>query len=50
MKYIENEKRESRWEGITQEKFEYALKQYLEDKMSLGKAAKIADISLENAK
>lgn len=34
------------WKRIAQEKLEYALKQYLEDKISLGKATEIADISI----
>jgi len=34
------------WKSIAQEKLEYALKQYLEDKISLGRATEIADISI----
>jgi len=34
------------WKSIAQEKIEYALKQYLEDKISLGKASEIAGISI----
>ena len=34
------------WKSITQEKLEYALREYLNDKISLGKAAEIAGISI----
>ena len=34
------------WRSVAQEKLEYALKQYLEDKLSIGKASEIAGISI----
>ncbi len=34
------------WKSIAQEKLEYALKQYLADKISLGKAAELAGLSI----
>ena len=34
------------WKGIAQEKLEYALKEYLNEKISLGKASKIAGRSI----
>lgn len=34
------------WKSIAQEKLEYALKEYLKDKISLGKASEIAGISI----
>ena len=34
------------WKSVAQEKLDYALKQYLDDKISLGKAAEIAGISI----
>lgn len=34
------------WKSVTQEKLEYALKEYLDDKISMGKAAEIAGISV----
>ena len=34
------------WKSVIQEKLEYALKQYLEDKISIGKASEIAGISI----
>ena len=34
------------WKSIAQEKLEFALKEYLKDKISLGKASKIAGISI----
>ena len=34
------------WKSIAQEKLEYALKEYLSDKISMGKAAEIAGISI----
>ncbi|MHA1300103.1 MAG: UPF0175 family protein [Candidatus Helarchaeota archaeon] len=34
------------WKSVNQEKLEYALNQYLEDKISLGKASEIAGISI----
>ena len=33
------------WKSIAQEKLDYALKEYLNDKISLGKASEIAQIS-----
>lgn len=34
------------WKSVAQEKLEYALKQYIEDKISLGKASEFAGISI----
>lgn len=34
------------WKSVNQEKLEYALKEYLDDKISIGKAAEIAGISI----
>lgn len=34
------------WKSVAQEKLEYALNQYLADKISLGKAAELADLSI----
>ncbi|MHA1440037.1 MAG: UPF0175 family protein [Promethearchaeota archaeon] len=34
------------WKSITQEKLEYAIKEYLNDKISIGKASEIAGISI----
>lgn len=34
------------WKSIAQEKLEYKLKEYLSDKISMGKAAEIAGISI----
>ena len=34
------------WKSIAQEKLDYALKEYLNDKISLGKASEIAGISI----
>ena len=34
------------WKSVAQEKLEFALKEYLNDKISLGKAAKVAGISI----
>jgi predicted HTH domain antitoxin len=34
------------WRSIAQEKLDYALNQYLEDKLSVGKASEIAGISI----
>ena len=34
------------WKSVAQEKLEYAITQYLDDKISMGKAAEIADISI----
>ncbi len=34
------------WKSIAQEKLEYALKDYIDEKISLGKAAEIAGISI----
>ena len=34
------------WKSIAQEKLEFALKEYLMDKISLGKASEIAGISI----
>ena len=34
------------WKSIAQEKLDYAIKQYLEDKISLGKSSEIAGISM----
>lgn len=34
------------WKSIAQEKLEYALKEYLNDKISMGKASEIAGISI----
>jgi len=34
------------WKSIAQEKLDYALKEYLNDKISLGRAAQIADLSI----
>ena len=34
------------WKSVAQEKFDYALKEYIDDKISLGKAAEIAGISI----
>ncbi|MEJ2295392.1 MAG: UPF0175 family protein [Candidatus Lokiarchaeota archaeon] len=34
------------WKSVAQEKLEYALNQYLEDKVSVGKASEIAGISI----
>ena len=34
------------WKSIAQEKLEFALKEYLSDKISMGKASEIAGISI----
>ncbi len=34
------------WKSITREKLEFALKEYLNDKISIGKASEIAGISI----
>ena len=34
------------WKSIAQEKLDYAINQYLEDKISLGKSSEIAGISM----
>jgi predicted HTH domain antitoxin len=34
------------WKSVAQEKLDYALKQYLEEKLSLGKATELAGISI----
>ena len=34
------------WKSITEEKIEYAIKEYVKDKISMGKAAEIAGISI----
>ncbi len=34
------------WKSIKQEKLELALKDYIEDKISLGKAAELANLSI----
>jgi len=34
------------WKSIAQEKLDYAIKQYLDDKISLGKSSEIAGISI----
>jgi predicted HTH domain antitoxin len=34
------------WKSVAQEKLDYAIEQYLEEKISLGKASEIAGISM----
>ncbi len=34
------------WKSIAEEKLEYAIKEYIDDKVSLGKAAAMADITI----
>lgn len=34
------------WKSVAQEKLDYAINQYLDDKISLGKASEIAGISI----
>lgn len=34
------------WKSIAEEKLEYAIKEYVDDKVSLGKAAAMADITI----